>query len=185
MFNIWYSLHMIISIIGIPASGKSSLLKSIMKSLGEPERINFGQDFKCTKFNDILVLGQYGERTFSGTDSWKYSSIATGVFENFLNFKVKDYRHIIFEGDRLTSKVKFCAKNFDTKVYLLNINEDEENERQASRGNKQTSKWLKSRHSQMRNLQNEPCIQECLVCKDNNTLADANSIKDEILKLLL
>jgi len=37
------SLHMIISIIGIPASGKSSLLKSIMQSLGEPERIKLGK----------------------------------------------------------------------------------------------------------------------------------------------
>jgi len=34
---------MIISIIGIPASGKSSLLKSIMQSLGEPERIKLGK----------------------------------------------------------------------------------------------------------------------------------------------
>ena len=185
MFIIWYSVHMIISVIGIPASGKSSLLKSIMQSLGKPERIKFGKDYKCTQFNDILVLGYYEEETFSGTDSWRYSTIATGVFEEFINHQYKSYRHIIFEGDRLTSKVKFLAQNFDTKVFLLNINDAEENKRQTSRGNKQSSKWLQSRHSQMRNLQNEPCLHKCLVSRKNNTLADANIIKEEILELLV
>ena len=175
---------MIIPIIGIPASGKSSLLKSIMQSFGTPERMIIDRDYKCTKFNDILVLGQYEEATFSGTDSWRYSTIATGVFEKFINQQYKSYRHIIFEGDRLTSKVTYLADNFDTRVFLLNINADEENQRQTSRGNKQSPKWLQSRHSQMSNLQNEARLQECLVCRENNTLADANIIKEEILSLL-
>ena len=73
-----------VSIIGAPAVGKSSLLKSVLNELdGEPEYIEPLKLFRCTKYNDILCLGQYNENEFSGTDSWSYSVLAKGKFENY------------------------------------------------------------------------------------------------------
>ena len=87
----------IISIIGFPAVGKSSLLKSILNELGEPEYIEPLKLFRCTKYNDILCLGQYNENEWSGTDSWSYSVLAKGKFENFIADQTKRFRRIIFE----------------------------------------------------------------------------------------
>jgi hypothetical protein len=176
---------MIISIIGPPAVGKTNLLKSIMQYFGEPKRISFGIDFKCTKFNDILVLGQYNDSSFCGTDSWGYTAIATGVFENFINFKVKDFRHIIFEGGALMPKLKFLAENFDAKIFLLTINEEEKIERHKFRGKKESSKWVKSRGTQLQNIRDESSLQGHWLVRENNTLEDADLIKSEILNLLV
>ena len=175
---------MIISIIGGLCAGKSHLLTSIMKSLGEPERINFGTNFKCTKFNDILVLGQYKEGALSDADSWKYSSIAKGVFENFINFKVKEYRHIIFEGDRLTSKVKFLKENFNTTVFMLMIDPAQEQIRRDAKRKKQTAKLAKSRHTQMKKLQMHDSLKEHIKIRENNNLEQARIIQTEIIELL-
>ena len=175
---------MIIPIVGIPVSGKSSLLKSVMDSLGEPERIKFGKDYKCTQFNDILVLGYYEEETFSGTDSWRYSTIATGLFEEFIFAQIKNYRHIIFEGDRLTSKVRFLVENFNTTVFMLTVDQEQERIRQDARGNKQNPRWIKSRHSQMKNLHAHDSIKPHLLVRENNSAEQARTIHTEIIDLL-
>jgi adenylate kinase family enzyme len=176
---------MIILIIGVPAAGKSNLLKSIMKTFGAPKRLNFGKGFKCTQFNDILVLGQYNNSTLSGIDSWSNSTITTGVFENFINFKVKHYRHIIFEGETFISKLKFLAENFDSKFFLLTMNPEEEIERHKFRGNKQSSKYIKSRHKQLQNIRSDSSLQGHLVIRENNTLEGASIIKSEIISLIV
>lgn len=175
---------MIISLIGVPAVGKSEILKSIMKSLGKSKPIKIGRDFKCTHFDDILVLGQYNDKTFSGTDSWGNSSIATGVFENLINFKVKKYRHIIFEGDWLISKLGFLAENFDTRIFLLTMTEEEERIRLEARKNRQAPKWLKRRHTQIKNLQLQKSLCEHIKTRENNNLDQSKVIQTEILNLL-
>ena len=122
---------MILSIIGAPAVGKSSLLKSVLSELdGEPEYIEPLKLFRCTKYNDILCLGQYNENEFSGTDSWSYSVLAKGKFENFIADQTKRFHRIIFEGDRLTSKVEWLTQNYPTKVFLLTISSEQEKIRQ-------------------------------------------------------
>ena len=83
-----------------------------------------------TKYNGILCFGQWNQNIFSGTDSWSYSVLAKGVFESFIAEQVKNYRHIIFEGDRLTSKVEWLTENYDTKVFILTTSLKEEQKRQ-------------------------------------------------------
>jgi len=174
----------ILAIIGAPAVGKSSLLKSVTCEFGAPELIEPQKLFRCTKYNDILCLGQYSSSEFSGTDSWSYSVLGKGVFESFIAEQVKNYRHIVFEGDRLTSKVEWLTENYDTKVFILTTSLKEEQARQDERGNLQNKTWIGGRKTQMTNLQNNFFLREYLSIRNNDTPEDAQNIKTEILNLL-
>ena len=176
---------MIIGIIGPPAVGKTTLLNSVTDSLGDGEDIEPTFLYRCVKYNEVLCLGQYDKGRIRGTDSWKYAVLAKGQFEKFIKEQVEEFRHIIFEGDRLTSKVQHLAENFDTKIFILKMSSDIEKYRQEARGNRQTPKWVQSRHTQMENLQNDSTLDGHLVVRENNTIADAECTKSEILKLLV
>ena len=185
---------MIITLIGTPAVGKSSIIKTLFgkeyvdkpPKLIEPKPL-----FKCTEYNDylftgnrVLLLGQYDEGTFSGTDSWSYSVLAKGSFESFIEEQSNKYDKIIFEGDRLTSKVEWLTENYDTKVFLLTITPEEEQARQDARGNLQNKTWISGRHSQMNNLQNNFFLREHITVMPNNTLEEQDKIITELIEVL-
>ena len=184
----------LISIIGAPAVGKSDIIKTLFgkeyvdkpPNLIEPKPL-----FKCTEYHDylytgnrVLLLGQYDEGTFSGTDSWSYSVLAKGSFESFIEEQSKNYDKIIFEGDRLTSKVEWLTENYDTKVFMLTITPDEEQRRQDARGNQQNKSWIAGRNSQMANLQNNFFLREHITVMPNNTYEQQNNIITEIIEEL-
>jgi len=184
----------IIALIGSPAVGKSSIIKALFgkeyvdkpPNLIEPKPL-----FKCTEYNDylyngnrVLLLGQYSEGEFSGTDSWSYSVLAKGSFESFIEEQSKNYDKIIFEGDRLTSKVEWLTENYDTKVFMLTITPEEEQKRQDARGNLQNKSWIAGRHSQMVNLQNNFFMREHITVMPNNTLVEQKEIITELIELL-
>ena len=184
----------IIALIGSPAVGKSSIIKTLFgkeyvhkpPNLIEPKPL-----FKCTEYHDylytgnrVLLLGQYDEGTFSGTDSWSYSVLAKGSFESFIEEQSKNYDKIIFEGDRLTSKVEWLTENYDTKVFMLTITPEEEQARQDARGNLQNKTWISGRHSQMANLQNNFFLREHITVMPNNTLEEQDKIITEIIEVL-
>ena len=185
---------MIIAVIGAPVVGKSSIVKKLFSdehidkppNLIEPKPL-----FKCTEYNDylftsnrVLLLGQYDSATFSGTDSWSYSVLAKGSFESFIEEQSKNYDKIIFEGDRLTSKVEWLTENYDTKVFLLTITPEEEQARQEARGNLQNKSWIAGRNSQMVNLQNNFFLREHITVMPNNTYEQQKEIITELIEVL-
>ena len=188
---------MIIALIGSPAVGKSDIIKTLFftsewTKYGKPPKLIEPKPlFKCTEYNDylftgnrVLLLGQYDEGTFSGTDSWSYSVLAKGSFESFIEEQSKNYDKIIFEGDRLTSKVEWLTENYDTKVFLLTITPEEEQARQEARGNQQNKSWIAGRHSQMVNLQNNFFMREHIKVMPNNTLEEQKEIITELIEVL-
>ena len=188
---------MIIAIISPPACGKSSIVKKVFFSHvytrhGQPPNLIEPKPlFKCTEYHDylftgnrVLLLGQYDEGTFSGTDSWSYSVLAKGSFESFIEEQSKNYDKIIFEGDRLTSKVEWLTENYDTKVFMLTITPEEEQRRQDDRGNQQNKSWIAGRASQMTNLLNNFFLREHITVMPNNTYEQQNNIITEIIEEL-
>ena len=185
---------MIIALIGSPAVGKSSIIRALFgeeyvkkpPNLIEPKPL-----FRCTEYHDylytgnrVLLLGQYDEGTFSGTDSWSYSVLAKGSFESFIEKQSNKYDKIIFEGDRLTSKVEWLTENYDTKVFLLTITPEEEQARQDARVNQQNKSWIAGRNSQMVNLQNNFFMREHITVMPNNTLEEQDKIVTELIEVL-
>ena len=188
---------MIIALIGSPACGKSEIIKKLFfdkewTKYGKPPKLIEPKPlFKCTEYNDylytgnrVLLLGQYDEGTFSGTDSWSYSVLAKGSFESFIEEQNKNYNFLVFEGDRLTSKVEWLTENYDTKVFLLTITPEEEQARQDARGNLQNKSWISGRHSQMNNLQNNFFLREHITVMPNNTPEEQKKIITELIELL-
>ena len=188
---------MIISLIGSPAVGKSDIIKTLFftsqwTKYGKPPKLIEPKPlFRCTEYHDylytgnrVLLLGQYDEGIFSGTDSWSYSVLAKGSFESFIEEQSKNYDKIIWEGDRLTSKTEFLTENYDTKVFMLTITPEEEQARQDARGNLQNKTWIAGRHSQMANLQNNFFLREHITVMPNNTLEEQNKIISEIAEVL-
>ena len=184
----------LIPIIGAPAVGKSSIIRALFgeeyvetpPNLIEPQPL-----FKCTEYNDylftgnrVLLLGQYDEGTFSGTDSWSYSVLAKGSFESFIEEQSKNYDKIIFEGDRLTSKVEWLTENYDTKVFMLTITPEEEQRRQDARGNLQNKTWISGRHSQMNNMLTNFFLREHITVMPNNTLEEQKEVITELVEVL-
>ena len=187
----------IIALIGSPAVGKSDIIKTLFftsewTKYGKPPKLIEPKPlFKCTEYNDylftgnrVLLLGQYDEGTFSGTDSWSYSVLAKGSFESFIEEQSKLYDKIIFEGDRLTSKVEWLTENYDTKVFMLTITPEEEQRRQDDRGNQQNKSWIAGRNSQMANLQNNFFLREHITVMPNNTYEQQNKIITELIEEL-
>lgn len=167
---------MIISIIGAPCSGKTTLMKSIISELGGSEDTEPLSLFKCQKHNDILIIGRYPENeTFGGTDRLSYGTISK--FQEFINEQVKHYRHIIFEGDRFTNNVEWLLDNHNAKCYLLTVDEEEEKRRHKSRGDTQNEKWLQGRRTQMNNLQKNFNLMGKLEIRDTRK----DDVKNEIL----
>ena len=184
----------LISIIGAPAVGKSDIIKTLFgkeyvdkpPNLIEPKPL-----FKCTEYNDylytgnrVLLLGQYDEGTFSGSDSWSYSVLAKGSFESFIEEQSKNFDKVIWEGDRLTAKTEWLTENYDTKVFMLTITPEEEQARQDARGNLQNKSWIAGRHSQMNNLQNNFFLREHITVMPNNTPEEQKKIITELIELL-
>jgi len=184
----------LIPIIGAPAVGKSSIIRALFgeeyvetpPNLIEPKPL-----FKCTEYNDylftgnrVLLLGQYDEGTFSGTDSWSYSVLAKGSFESFIEEQSKNYDKIIFEGDRLTSKVEWLTENYDTKVFMLTITPEEAQRRQDARGNLQNKTWIAGRHTQMNNMLTNFLLREHITVMPNNTLEEQKKVITELFEVL-
>ena len=185
---------MIIALIGSPAVGKSSIIRALFgkeyvdkpPNLIEPKPL-----FKCAEYNDylftgnrVLLLGQYDEGTFSGTDSWSYSVLAKGSFESFIEEQNKNYDKIIFEGDRLTSKVEWLTENYNTKVFILTVTSEEEQRRQDVRGNLQNKTWIAGRHTQMNNMLTNFFLREHITAMPNNTPEEQKEIIIELVEVL-
>ena len=188
---------MIIALIGSPAVGKSDIIKTLFfdkewTKYGKPPNLIEPKPlFRCTEYHDylftgnrVLLLGQYDEGTFSGTDSWSYSVLAKGSFESFIEEQSNKYDKIIFEGDRLTSKVEWLTENYDTKVFILTITPEEEQARQDARGNLQNKTWISGRHSQMNNLQNNFFLREHITVMPNNTLEERDEVITGLIEVL-
>ena len=176
---------MIIMIGGIPCSGKSTLMREIISGLGSAENVEPMKLFSCQKHNDILVLGRYAEgEPFGGTDRLSYGTIKK--FREFIDQEHKNYKHIIFEGDRFFRAVdiEWLLENHDAKVLILTVDAEEEARRHKERNDTQTEKWLSGRRTQISNLLTNFELMNELEIRDNNNNKDADKIKEEICHLI-
>ena len=170
---------------GIPCSGKSTLTREIISGLGSAEDVEPMKLFSCQKHNDILVVGRYPEgETFGGTDRLSYATI--NKFREFINQEQPKYRHIIVEGDRFFRSVdlEWIVENYDTKVFVLTVDSDEEKRRHVERNDTQSEVWLSGRRSQISNILTNFNLMGKIEVRQNNSFESSQKIKEEIMEII-
>lgn len=135
----------IIGLGGLPAAGKSTIVKNIIKSLGKHKIFKYGTVRGEFYEPNIYVLGKY-DRKFGGTDT--LSMAVQPHAERFIkNMKDKEIV-ILYEGDRLFNR-SFIKKIIDTGInhslYMIIADPDIIDKRHSERGDTQSEQWIKGR----------------------------------------
>jgi len=176
---------MIIMIGGIPCSGKSTLMRSLISEMGSHEDVEPMKLFPCQKHGDTLVVGRYpvGE-TFGGTDRISYGAISK--FRDFINQEVSKHKHIILEGDRFcrAKDIEWLLSEHNSKVYILKVSPSVEKARHIGRGDEQSEKWLQTRRTLINNLQTNFLLMGELAIRQTDDEENLNEVKNEIKEIL-
>jgi len=149
----------VLGLFGLPATGKSTLMKAFMKSVGSwPISKDGLLVYHTHPEKRLYVLGDYSkEGTFGGTDRLSMSVQPTAV-EILTRWTKGKNRIVLFEGDRLCN-LSFIQnvkgmENCKSKWILLTAPESVLNFRHKQRGDTQTEKWLKGRVTKIQNIKN-------------------------------
>lgn len=134
----------LIAIGGVPATGKTTLMRKLMQELGSWQP--YEHSLVKGHYNlqqDIYVVGIYNNDTFSGTD--KLSMAVQPVFIDWVT--TTNGATIIFEGDRLFNQSLF--NQLACKIFILEADKAMIQTRHALRNDNQTEKFLKAKHTKI------------------------------------
>jgi hypothetical protein len=177
----------LIAIGGEPATGKSTLIKKTLIQLGDPSPFKSGL-FRGNIYlkENVLILGIYDEKTFSGTDR-----LSMGVMKDLLLFltSIKTEHPeiaILFEGDRLfnsrflESTIAQCGQA-NTLALIIQSLEPEKDKRHIARKDTQSETFKKGRATKYKNLLSK---YSWLQVESNNTYEDQARIVGLILSFV-
>ena len=140
---------------GEPATGKTTLMKTIYSEFDNPQTLRFG--LLCGHYeqkNNLALMGIYAGWTgesqkFEGTDR-----LSMAVNKDFLQYMEMKKRNILFEGDRLFSLNNLRSINhlYHLRVIVLEQDEDTLRKRHVTRQDTQSEKFLKGRKTKIQNI---------------------------------
>ena len=136
---------------GVPATGKSTLMKKIKQEL----KVDyfFEKDILkgyADKDKDNYIFGIYNNELFDGTD--KLSMAVQPKAIEFIH--AKKFNSIFLEGDSLFKKsfIDTIKSLVDLNIYILNANEEELKFRHIKRKDEQTESWLNAKKTTVSNI---------------------------------
>lgn len=139
-----------VAIGGIPATGKTTLMKNIINILQPKKKFKYGLLRGYVEKN-ISILGVYKPNdVFGGTDK-----LSMAVQKDYQKYIDKIMMNTIFEGDRLFTKnnlLDVCDK-YETKIIILENDKQTLQERHIQRGDNQSEKFKKGRETKIRNIE--------------------------------
>lgn len=151
----------LVYVIGMPGTGKSTLMKAFMNrvieridAIGQPVDPNWKMDRPIDLLDthvcgNIRVLGKYEEgQTFSGTDRLSMA-VAPKAIEWI---KTKPDEFIVGEGDRLNSKTFFEAVGKDLTIIHLTTSDNTRETRYKDRGSEQSDKFIQTTRTKCKNV---------------------------------
>ena len=162
----------IIAIGGEPASGKTTLMKSILKNFSLKK---FKYGFVRGYYNDnIYFIGIYNNDVFSGTD--KLSMAVQPHFVKFCNSR--DNATIIFEGDRLFNQSLF--DKLHCEIIIIKADDNIKKQRHIDRNDTQTEKFIKAKRTKIQKIKDK----NKYVLMRNNNKDDLIRNKKHIIELI-
>ena len=161
----------ILALGGKPATGKTTLIKEIIKTYKPYVKFNFGlvRGMYFSK-QQLYIIGIYNKSVFSGTDK-----LSMAVQPHFIRFcsKITDGK-ILFEGDRLFNQSLFDKVNCD--IMIIEVDEDTEKSRHKKRNDNQSQKFIKSKHTKIENIKKNNSVN----LFNNNTKKQYKEILNKI-----
>ncbi|MGB2010563.1 MAG: hypothetical protein ACPIG6_06300 [Akkermansiaceae bacterium] len=137
----------ILAIGGEPATGKSTMVKRLIKQLLPLRTFSYGliKGLYCPD-RELYIPGIYDNSIFCGTD--KLSMAAQPDFIKLTN-KIKG-GNFLFEGDRLFNQSLFDAIKCD--IYVLTATQETLQKRHKTRKDAQSAKFLKAKKTKIKNI---------------------------------
>ena len=147
----------LIALIGEPASGKTSVMRSVLARLGECKAFKFNLLTGRKYPRNLYVLGVYNGDKFDGTDR-----LSMAVQPHAIRFlsKVEKDATVLFEGDRLTRTGFFeeATRLGSVKLFVLKTSEAEKERRHCDRHDTQPEQFKRSRATVIRRItESLPC----------------------------
>ena len=165
----------IIAIGGVPASGKSTLMKKVIKEYKPLKTFKYGLIRGLyDKEKNLYFIGIYDDSVFCGTD--KLSMAVQPHFFKLID-KLPEAR-FVFEGDRLFNQSLF--DKYDCEIVVLNANEETIEQRHKQRSDNQTDRFKRAKQTKINNILNKNEV----TVLDNNTEQDAENLFNHIIKLI-
>lgn len=165
----------IIAIGGVPASGKSTLMKKVIKEYKLLKTFKYGLIRGLyDKEKNLYFIGIYDDSVFCGTD--KLSMAVQPHFFKLID-KLPEAR-FVFEGDRLFNQSLF--DKYDCEIVVLNANEETIEQRHKQRSDNQTDRFKRAKQTKINNILNKNEV----TVLDNNTEQDAENLFNHIIKLI-
>lgn len=178
------ALRQAIAIAGLPASGKTTLMRALLRQLGPKQPFKFGV-FYGQRYSQrrVLVLGQYSGRVNDGPDRFDMNFFGKepALLEHLAHPDYDGWT-LLFEGDRLLvqSFLDALTARVPTRFYLLEAEETRLATRHRQRGDGQQPGWIAGRRSKLERLGRHFALERL----PNNTLLDLSANAAKLLDLL-
>ena len=164
----------IIAIGGEPASGKTTIMRKLIKKLLPFKTIRYG--LVRALYNaerNLYIIGIYDNSTFSGTDK-----LSMSVQPYFISFANKVYATILFEGYRRFNQSLF--DKLECNKIVIQTTEQTKEERHKKRNDNQSEQFKKSKKTKIQNiLQNNS-----VTILNNDTEEEHNATIEHIIQLI-
>ena len=182
------SERQILALGGVPASGKTTIMREFLSCYGpwEPVRLGKTLDAHYSAEADFYVLGDYSDEaeTFAGTDR-----LSMNVQPDAVAFlaSLKPTTKVLYEGARLFTGSFFDACQAAGLGYeILEIVADAKTltTRHRQRGDKQSKKFLQTQESKVRNVVRSPRHWRHTISMPNNTGKDQAEILSHLRQFI-
>jgi len=178
---------MIVLLIGMPATGKTSVVKEILSENPDWQVKKYKKlRFTISKLIKTVVFGvypAYPTKIFLGTDMLTMDiSRDAQSFLRKLREEHPDYS-VLIEGDRFTNQpfLSFLRdKGYDFSVLELQVEEKEYKRRQFARNNMQSEQFIKRCETKIKNLRESFSVETF----PNNDWDDSAALVKEVKKRL-
>lgn len=172
----------IIAMIGVPATGKSTIMKAFLSQFQDWE-LKEAPLVPYLHRANLDVLGRYepGEK-FPGTDRFSMA-----VQPKAIEFVNNTHTNILFEGDRLgtASFLEHCADHGELEILIITTNPGIIEARHHSRNDTQSEQFKQGRETKIDNIRSNFMLMDYVKTFEHNTLQDTSNIVAYLNKQLI
>lgn len=190
---------MIVWISGLSCSGKSTIVKNIVRNqddnigdivLRKGNLIKPTKYFDCIQFEDFTIIGgrYYSDQTNPGSDR-----IFAGAdrFKDFIIQEYNNHKNFLIEGSRFFRKevLDWLVSEYELKIFHIetdrSIIEERSKDRNGWWDKQRTDRRTDNELKKFDKILNDNILKQHITVYENNTMEDSKSITKNILKILL